>query len=179
MNKKLLSFLSLFCLTLVLSVYYVVVPYNGAIKELGDKDVIVNVTIEDGEEIYFESLEQSKIDGYNDLIKEYESIVASSDYSNKEKEEALKDIDEVVAKIKLEDEIEKSINQAGYSNTYIMIKDSVVHVIVKVNEPTPDKIRLKLGVLPVRVLYVPSPSLVQLPVRQQFIVDLKYALSPK
>ena len=33
MNKKLLSFLSLFCLTLVLSVYYVVVPYNGAIKD--------------------------------------------------------------------------------------------------------------------------------------------------
>ena len=136
MNKKLLSFLSLFCLTLVLSVYYVVVPYNGAIKELGNEDVVVNVTIEDGEEIYFESLEQSKLDGYNSLIQEYESIVASSDYSNKEKEEALKDIDEVVAKIKLEDEIEKSINQAGYSNTYIMIKDSVVHVIVKVNEPT-------------------------------------------
>ena len=127
MNKKLLSFLSLFCLTLVLSVYYVVVPYNGAIEELGNEDVVVNVTIEDGEEIYFESLEQSKIDGYNNLIQEYESIVASADYSNKEKEEALKDIDEVVAKIKLEDEIEKSINQAGYSNTYIMIKDSVVH----------------------------------------------------
>ena len=33
MNKKILSFISLFCLTLVLSVYYVIVPYNGAIKD--------------------------------------------------------------------------------------------------------------------------------------------------
>lgn len=136
MNKKILSFISLFCLTLVLSVYYVVVPYNGAIKDLEGEDIQVNVTIEDGEEIYFASLEQSKMDGYEETIKEYESIVASSDYSNKEKEEALKDIDEVVSKIKLEDDIEKAIKDAGYSNVYLIIKNNIVHVIVKVAEPS-------------------------------------------
>ena len=136
MNKKILSFMSLFCLTLVLSVYYVVVPYNGAIKDLGSEDVVVNVTIDDGEEIYFASLEQSKVDGYQEEIKEYESIVASSNYTNKEKEEALRDIEEVVAKIKLEDEIEKAIKDAGYSNVYLIIKNNIVHVIVKVSEPS-------------------------------------------
>ena len=136
MNKKILSFLSLFCLTLVLSVYYVVVPYNGAIKDLNEEDITVNVTIEDGEELYFESLEQSKVDEYDEVIKGYESIVASSDYTNKEKEEALNEIDEVVAKIKLEDEIEKAIKDAGYNNVYIIIKNNVVHIISRVAEPS-------------------------------------------
>ena len=135
MNKKILSFISLFCLTLVLSVYYVVVPYNGAIKEDG-KDVEVNVTIEDGEELYFASLDQEKMEKYEQSISSLESIVASSDYSNEEKESALNEIDEVVNKIKLEDEIEGKLNSIGYKNVYLIIKGNIVHVVVKVAEPT-------------------------------------------
>ena len=134
MNKKILSFISLFCLTLVLSVYYVVVPYNGALQEDG-KDVEVNVTIEDGEELYFASLEQEKMEDYQSSINKLESIVASSDYSNEEKESALNEIDEVVKKIKLEDEIEGSLNSIGYQNVYLIIKNNIVHVVAKVAEP--------------------------------------------
>lgn len=135
MNKKILSFISLFCLTLVLSVYYVVVPYNNVVDTTGD-DVVVNVTIEDGEELYFASLDQEKMSNYEDVIKGYEAIVASADYSNEEKEDALNEIDEVVNKIKLEDQIESALNDLGYKNVYLIIKGNIVKVIVKVAEPT-------------------------------------------
>ena len=45
-------------------------------------------------------------------------------------------IDEVVNKIKLEDQIEQALNSIGYKNVYIMIKNNIVKVIVKVAEPT-------------------------------------------
>jgi len=136
MNKKILSFISLFCLTLVLSVYYVVVPYNNVIGDEVNKDVMVNVTIEDGEELYFASLDQEKMDNYDEIIKGFESIVASADYSNEEKEEALNEIDEVVNKIKLEDQIERALNDMGYKSVYLIIKGNIVKVVVKVAEPT-------------------------------------------
>lgn len=136
MNKKILSFISLFCLTLVLSVYYVVVPYNNVVDNDLGEDVVVNVTIEDGEELYFASLDQDKMNNYEEVIKGYEAIVASADYSNEEKEEALNEIDEVVNKIKLEDQIEDALNGMGYKNVYLIIKGNVVKVVVKVAEPT-------------------------------------------
>ena len=137
MNKKILSFISLFCLTLVLSVYYVIVPYNGAIKDESGNDVEVNVTIEDGEELYFESLAVEKMENYQNQVESLESIVASSDYSNEEKETALNEIEEVVKKIKLEEQIESTLNSIGYKSVYIIIKNNVVHVVAKVAEPSP------------------------------------------
>ena len=68
MNKQLVSFLSLFSLVLVLSIYYVMLPFSGS--NLGDNSNNLPVIneIEDATDAYFVSLELQKSETYKELI---------------------------------------------------------------------------------------------------------------
>ena len=90
MNKKNLWFLTLFSLVLVLSIYYVMLPFTGT--NLGDSTnnlPVINEQ-EDATDSYFVSLDLQKSEAFEQLIDEQEDILASSTATIEEKTEALK-----------------------------------------------------------------------------------------
>mgnify|MGYP003299451188 CR=1 FL=1 len=119
-NRRLISFLSLFSLVLVLSVYYVLVPVNNAtLKDngIGEGDAVVSVT--DGEDAYFESLELSKVSALQSDIDELNQIVASGSSTMDEKVNALEMIANKKKLNKEENALKQAIKEAGYSNAYV------------------------------------------------------------
>lgn len=133
-NRRLISFLSLFSLVLVLSVYYVLVPVNNANVETPMDDNSGVVSVVDGEDAYFESLELAKVNKINDDIDELNGIVASSSSTMEEKVHAL----EMIAQKKKTSEQEKilkqAIKEAGYSNVYVEYEDNVINILVAKKE---------------------------------------------
>ena len=97
-NRRLVSFLSLFSLVLVLSIYYVLVPVNTATLNNEENENSTQVSVTDGEDAYFESLELAKVNKLNDDIDELNSIVASSSSTMEEKIEALEMIAHLIKK---------------------------------------------------------------------------------
>ena len=86
MNKKVVTFLSLFSLVLILSIYYVISPFG----ETNPPDTNVNLVVEEENDAYFASLEVTKEENYQNYIEEMNAIIASSEHSNEEKKEALR-----------------------------------------------------------------------------------------
>ena len=136
-NRRLISFLSLFSLVLVLSIYYVLIPVNNATLNSNggmDEDVIVSVT--DGEDAYFENLELAKVSKFNDDIFELNQIVASSSSTMNEKIEALEMIAQKNKMNKEEAALKQSIKEAGYSNAYVEYEDNIVNILVSKKDAT-------------------------------------------
>lgn len=133
-NRRLISFLSLFSLVLVLSVYYVLVPINNVNIETPMDDDSGSVSVVDGEDAYFESLELAKVNKINDDIDELNGVVASSSSTMEEKVNAL----EMIAQKKKVSEQEKilkqAIKEAGYSNVYVEYEDNVINILVAKKE---------------------------------------------
>ena len=90
MNKKVVTFLSLFSLVLILSIYYVISPFGNNIDPNNGLNVNVQVNNENDE--YFASLEVAKEDNYQEYIDEMNAIIASSECTNEQKKEALENI---------------------------------------------------------------------------------------
>ena len=90
MNKKVVTFLSLFSLVLILSIYYVVSPFGTNLK---NDDTNVNVVINQESDAYFTSLEVTKNENYDLYIEEMNAIIASSNHTNEEKRDALVNIE--------------------------------------------------------------------------------------
>ena len=83
MNKQVVSFLSLFSLVLVLSIYYVMVPANREIKSVdNDKSSQEEVSIKDASNLFFETLRHEEVK--NTQME----ILASNEYTNEQKLEA-------------------------------------------------------------------------------------------
>ena len=64
MNKKVITFLSLFSLVLILSIYYVISPFGESNTPI-DNNVNVNVNLNNEEDAYFVSLEVAKEEDYS------------------------------------------------------------------------------------------------------------------
>ena len=92
MNKKVITFLSLFSLVLILSIYYVISPFGESNTPI-DNNTNVNVNLNNEEDEYFVSLEVAKEEDYDSYIEKMNAISASSEYSNDEKKEALENIE--------------------------------------------------------------------------------------
>ena len=90
MNRQIVAFLSLFSLVLVLSIYYVMLPFANP----ASNDKNANVDIEDSTELYFASLLEKKNNEYEIFISEQTEIVASADASGEEKAQALAAIEQ-------------------------------------------------------------------------------------
>ena len=91
MNKQVVSFLSLFSLVLVLSIYYVMIPVsgrdtqqpvNGVIDSQGD------ASISDASNLFFTTLAENRRARHDQVKNAQIEILASVDYSNEEKLEA-------------------------------------------------------------------------------------------
>lgn len=161
-NRRLISFLSLFSLVLVLSIYYVLVPVsNATLNESGvnnGEDSIVSVI--DGEDAYFESLELAKVSKLNSDIDELNGIVASSSATMEEKVNALEMIAQKNKKIKEENALKQAIKESGYNNAYVEYEDNTVKILVSKKEATKsDAVNIiKLAYNKLGNSYVPSVS---------------------
>ena len=137
-NRRLISFLSLFSLVLVLSIYYVLVPVNNAtLNDAGvsnGEDAVVSVT--DGEDAYFENLELAKVSKLTSDIDELNQIVASSSSTMDEKVNALEMIAQKNKKNKEEAALKQAIKEAGYTNAYVEYEDNTVKILVAKKDAT-------------------------------------------
>ena len=160
-NRRLVSFLSLFSLVLVLSIYYVLVPVNTVTFDNGlDNENSGMVSVTDGEDAYFESLELEKVSKLNDDIDELNQIVASSSSTMNEQIEALEMIAQKKKLNKEEMMLKQSIKEAGYSNAYVEYEDNTINILVSKKDATKsDAITIiKLAYEKLGNSYVPSVS---------------------
>lgn len=159
-NRRLISFLSLFSLVLVLSVYYVLVPVNNVSVDTPSEDNSDVVSVIDGEDAYFESLELAKVNKINSDIDELTSIVASSTSTMDEKVSALEMIANKKKIIEEEKALKQAIKEAGYSNAYVEYEDNTVNILVAKKEASKsDAITIiKLAYDKLGASYIPSVS---------------------
>ncbi|MBE6124625.1 MAG: SpoIIIAH-like family protein [Erysipelotrichaceae bacterium] len=135
MNKKLLAFISLFSLTLVLGVYYVMVPFS--VPNTNNDDLQVSVSVEEGENAYFVSLELEKESEYELYVSSQEDVVFSSEESNAAKATALNNIYNLNKNRDKEKELKQAIIDLGYKTAFVQIKPDAVKAIVSKKDATP------------------------------------------
>lgn len=136
MKKQVVSFLALFGLVFVLSIYYVLLPSNlfVGVNVVGDSNnpiTDVNVTIEESSNLFFATLDSKLEEKHNDAIYEYESIVASADYTNEEKETALNLLSNQQKIIENEEMLVGLIKESGYYNAFVEYQENMIKVIVQ------------------------------------------------
>lgn len=130
MNRQLVAFLSLFSLVLVLSIYYVLIPTANTQKpENNENSQLVNGVVLDAESAYFESLDIERESAYKNYYDEQNSILASSSYSNEEKEQALIMIEQIKQEEMQIVTMENSIKGIGYQNVFIEYINDDIHVV--------------------------------------------------
>lgn len=125
MNRQAITFLTLFSLILVLSIYYVLLP-----PETETNEVVVNSNELSQIEILQEELDQKRAD----LISENNAIIASSESSSDEIASALASISEAKETAALEKEITKIINDAGFKSAFVEVENKTIKVVVDKKE---------------------------------------------
>lgn len=138
MKKQVISFLALFGLVFVLSVYYVLLPTNLFIKADSPvngtaSNVVGNIsfTIDETNNLFFSSLENKLNEKHEKAIMEYESIIASSTYANEEKEVAYNMLNSYLKLIENEQLLVNKIVESGYYNAYVEYQDDIIKVVVQ------------------------------------------------
>ena len=130
MNKQLVAFLSLFSLVLVLSVYYVLIPSANSNEIIEpESNQPVSGTIMDAESAYFESLDIQRESVFKQYYDEQNEILASSSYTNKEKEQALIMIEEYKKQEEMLVQLERCIEDIGYQNVFVEYINQDIHVV--------------------------------------------------
>ncbi len=135
MNRQVVSFLSLFGLVLVLSVYYILLPTNLFIS-VPSTDKEVGTILTPSQDVYFETLFTELDAKHQEVIDENLAIVVSSDVTNQQKEVALNAILSEKEIISLENTLVGLIKEEGYSNVYVEYLENCIKVVVKAEEVT-------------------------------------------
>ena len=131
MKKQVMSFLALFGLVFVLSIYYVLLPTNLFIDNNIENVLDVNMNIEESSNLFFVSLDNELQEKHNEKIYEYESIVALANYTNEEKEVALNKLNNRVKMMENEEMLVGLIKDLGYYNAYVEYLDDMIKVVVQ------------------------------------------------
>ena len=119
MNRQAITFLTLFSLILVLSIYYILLPPEGeASEELSQIEVLQ------------QNLEKERAD----LISENNAIIASSDSDSNKIAAALANISEAKETAALEAKITKIINDAGFKNAFVEVENKTIKVVIDKKE---------------------------------------------
>ena len=140
MNKQVVSFLALFGLVFVLSIYYVLLPSNlfvGVNSNINSNVITdVNFTIDESSNLFFADLD-SKLDAkHTKKIYEFESVIASSSYTNEEKEVALNMLSHQYKVINNEEMLVSMIKDVGYYNAFVEYQENMIKVIVQASNLT-------------------------------------------
>ena len=134
MNKKNLWFLTLFSLVLVLSIYYVTMPYD-LLKTTGTS---INNTIKNASKIKEVTKEADAITALKvedeaktkEKLDELQKKVTNSDTSADDKNKAYEEIKNINNNNGLEETIEKKINSTYNCESFTKIENNTVKVVV-------------------------------------------------
>lgn len=133
MNRQAITFLSLFSLILVLSVYYVMLPpvnqenQDIAVSEVEENDGSENKSMQD-------ELEKKR----EEKIEKNEEVISSNTSTNDEVSNALEAIDETKAMQSEEEKVTAALNEAGYENVFVEITHKTIKVTVNQKETKDD-----------------------------------------
>lgn len=132
MNKQVVSFLSLFSLVLVLSIYYVVIPTSAkTIKPVDHQQLDEEeLSLKDTSNLFFTVLEENRKARHDEVKNTQIEILASSDYSNEEKLEARERLtfEELIEKTEIG--LEKSMSELDFNDCFVEKMDSNYYVTV-------------------------------------------------
>lgn len=132
MNKQVVSFLSLFSLVLVLSIYFVMVPAmanNQAVAGINPSDN-TSVEISDASSLYFTTLEQNRKARHEENKAIQVACINNKDSSNELKQAAHEKIELEEARANLEKSLEASLVELEFNETFVELLDCVFHVTV-------------------------------------------------
>lgn len=132
-NKNSIWFLTLFVLILVLSVYYVTMPEELLLNNIGDSSSNVESTITEEVDL----IESMKLQDESEMIKELDSlklIMLDGKKSTNEKNEAFEKMKELNIKKTKEEELEKLINDEMKLESFIKINEDEIKIIIKKEE---------------------------------------------
>lgn len=120
MNKKLLMFLSLFCLVLMLSIYYVSLENETQV-------ISVNSDVEVAKVLSTKELQNKINDNLKQELKIHNEKLASSTTSEENKKASLLAVERIEKVITKQNEIVSKLKEAGYDVT-IEIQDTLIHI---------------------------------------------------
>lgn len=121
MNRQAITFLTLFSLILVLSIYYILLPPENTVNE---------VAVNNQEISQIEALQKNLDKEREDLISENNAIIASSESDSDKIASALATISEAKETSALEAKITKIVNEAGFKNVFVEVENKTIKVIV-------------------------------------------------
>ena len=121
MNRQAITFLTLFSLILVLSIYYILLPPENTANE---------VAVNNQEVSQIEALQKNLDKEREDLISENNAIIASSESDSDKIASALATISETKETAALEAKITKTVNEAGFKNVFVEVENKTVKVVV-------------------------------------------------
>lgn len=126
MNKQAITFLTLFSLILVLSIYYILLP-----PELdGDKQVTVN----EQNDSQIVSLQEDLDKKREEVISKNNDVIASSSSNSDTISKALKTIAETKETAAKEKEIAGILEGLGYKQSFVEVESKTVKVVVEKKE---------------------------------------------
>ena len=121
MNRQAITFLTLFSLILVLSIYYILLP---------PEDTANQVSLNDQKISQIEMIQKNLDKEREDLIGKNNAIIASSKSSSDEIASALASISETKETAALEKKITSIINEAGFKNAFVEVENKTIKVVV-------------------------------------------------
>lgn len=127
MNKRVVTFLSLFSLVMVLSIYYVMLPSGVALPNDATQQV-ANVIV-NADDPYIEGIILDRKTSLEEDLNVQLEIMASSDYSATEKAVAAEKIEYIETIMVLEDDMRTSVKEKGFPSAFVEVKDNSIEVL--------------------------------------------------
>ncbi len=121
MNRQAITFLTLFSLILVLSIYYILLPPENTANQ---------VSLNDQEVSQIEMMQINLDKEREDLISKNNAIIASGKSNSDEIASALASISEAKETAALEKKITDIINNAGFKNAFVEVENKTIKVVV-------------------------------------------------
>lgn len=121
MNRQAITFLTLFSLILVISIYYILLPPEGDTSE---------VSVNNPQLSQIEILKQNLEDERSELISKNNDIIASSESDSDKIASALASVGEAKETAVLEAKITKIINDAGFKNAFVEVENKTIKVVI-------------------------------------------------
>ncbi|MCD5323520.1 MULTISPECIES: SpoIIIAH-like family protein [Pontibacillus] len=184
LKKQTVWLLTMLSLMIVLSVYYMTSPPEGELAYMGDEENADqqtagtpsegDATTQEGEDgsltsslssdQYFSSMQLDIMDSRSKKIEELENIMASSEVSAEEVNDAKNEIDKIRELSTKESVAQQSIQaKAEYPDVFVRAEDDKVLVKVKANEMSKQDVSQihqivydEFGPVPVVVEYIPN-----------------------
>lgn len=129
MNKQALTFLSLFSLILMLSIYYILLPPMETTIPVNSSETVEQTTVD--ETVDFNALQSELDDRYSSQVAGYNAIIASSESTIDQISQALENIDMINVNKELEKNLTEQIKQLGYNDAFVEVDNKVIKVTIK------------------------------------------------